>query len=1299
MTLLLTVLASLRLLSLDYAPQESVVTQFRPSLDLPSIQNPSVTYALFGACVGADDLAHVFYDLRVNHNGPPLHNITKLITQQRPEAYLKHVLGIAHKHSEQLGEPIFAPRLSQTQPNQFIESIVAGLRQGNPISVTFGNATVAKGVSLESIGMSNVRHRVTIYGADKVNGTWILRVADTNAPPGLVDDVRLQYDPAQKSFVEETNGRISGSWSQGDAIRTPVRDAQDYKTIITLAVQGKSYDEILSQSHTNPIDNLNDSHKSASIQRGPGGVLIKFDPSQFGNGIEESKLVAMQTRITEFLATNTQGALVIRPQPLAREICLVPLQDIRAHGTLGGLTRVLGFVRASNGSISLAGLREAGHESIPADILVVAMQSIYQRGSSPYISLDPDMRFFSELAQLSAGLVVPQITRVGGLDSSLQNSLFIKQMLEADYLMKRITLGAESPSIPGFRRWFDVLKTAPPGQYANRQWLSPLASPAGDVYIHRAGNAIAMLFESMVGVQAESQRLAHGGFEDAGSDPYSKESARQFTTHYAELAAVYPEFYRLYGVFDACKVCAAWRSLGIEASTLPGWLTVKPLQVSIPKSYVGLGPFSLGTGRGSVSGGAIADATVLWSSPVETSRLAPMLSGTGVRTAKVELPSVLPVAASSLAAFEAQSLMRSADEAYVEGRLPEALDSVDVVLELVPVYPKARLLRAQILAGLSRFPEALSDLGRILVDSRQASLRLLAEARIMRVQLNGISSEQPVDTSELRSLCREFGDDDILLMESISAFVCAQDYDGAIRALYQLADLSPSCPLLPVLDREIFALRLMNPKDAHRRMVLYSTLPIPILKAYLEMIAGSDLQDTIHTLGEIESGRLATPEGAFVKEQLQFLIADRTIVDALKQRPADLALAGRLIDQLVSDHPTWRTGPFLRVMHQAAIHAGFDETIGAMRSLAAIPREASDPLFDGLVTSTFGSKYPVTLLSLLNWLDISNTQDHATQWLQLATERAPESSKPFLLALAAEREVNFARFFLEDGQQGFAGSTEARLAMLNRITAPAAAMRDDDPAFVIALVLAAGAISKDVPHNADYVAVCRRALALAKHSIVGSMKEYSLFRAVAWKDASEMLGEESRAEGPPRSAAERKVLSDYDAQFGDHPPGLSLDQLRTLVKARDGILVSDRQARLATQKSILGRTAGEFGAWTANILEFILTVAQPESNVSRFVLEPLATRTPALKTTREFLQLQEHLDHFAPLSTAVATQLWGKVIGGVHTTSDGVAVTNLIEILQRQANEYSAANRKILTGCQAAIAARNAMGYLQNARP
>ena len=205
-------------------------------------------------------------------------------------------------------------------------------------------------------------------------------------------------------------------------------------------------------------------------------------------------------------------------------------------------------------------------------------------------------------------------------------------------------------------------------------WFSPRAIPIADSYICRKSGGTAVLFESHVQVLTDAEkREEEMGAAQSDVDKISVRSAQDLTSRFDELAAKYPKFQRLQGVFDVTKLCNAWRSLKVQPAGLDVWLTYKPTAITIPDTYAGIGPEETTDGKHLISGGATTKSKFKVASSVETDRLSVMLEASGPSTVEIELPSSISVEGASAIGFRLEARIAQAKTAMDHGRTEEAL--------------------------------------------------------------------------------------------------------------------------------------------------------------------------------------------------------------------------------------------------------------------------------------------------------------------------------------------------------------------------------------------------------------------------------------------------------------------------------------------------------------------------------------------------------------------------------------------------------------------------------------------------
>lgn len=155
---------------------------------------------------------------------------------------------------------------------------------------------------------------------------------------------------------------------------------------------------------------------------------------------------------------------------------------------------------------------------------VTALWAVYYSNEDPGISIDP----------IAPGAEKHLVRYIG----QVINTDLGRVMREADYLMKKWSVGTEDPKIAGFKSPLDY--AADQGMLSVGAWSRFWFVPK-DMQFRRADNVL--LFESgRMTVQTEYMFQGVG----AGADPANLKFAEFFTDHYEEIAEKYPVYAELY---------------------------------------------------------------------------------------------------------------------------------------------------------------------------------------------------------------------------------------------------------------------------------------------------------------------------------------------------------------------------------------------------------------------------------------------------------------------------------------------------------------------------------------------------------------------------------------------------------------------------------------------------------------------------------------------------------------------------------------------------------------------------------
>jgi hypothetical protein len=241
---------------------------------------------------------------------------------------------------------------------------------------------------------------------------------------------------------------------------------------------------------------------------------------------------------------------------------------------LGGISDVYGYVIDKNhDDIIIVGSRVVPFDSMSIDDLVVALRSSRTPNEPPSCSIDPRPEERYELQKLSVNLsnykddefvqdkilsnwqksLVYQTTRISGIP---KNCSFAKTLIDADYLMKKISNGDCRVPIRGFKSFSGMLARNDIEQtlYGNgsseqevwvRFWFVPNKS---EVFGYAAGTFIQ---NSSVKLLTEEQFwTASGELKDKGyANPFAEKFVREFSNHYFEAARAEPLYAKLQFLF------------------------------------------------------------------------------------------------------------------------------------------------------------------------------------------------------------------------------------------------------------------------------------------------------------------------------------------------------------------------------------------------------------------------------------------------------------------------------------------------------------------------------------------------------------------------------------------------------------------------------------------------------------------------------------------------------------------------------------------------------------------------------
>jgi len=688
-----------------------------------------------------------------------------------------------------------------------------------------------------------------------------------------------------------------------------------------------------------------------------GGVLIRFAPGTWESGASEAESRQLIDRVHRFLETTGTGGLVLRPREPRLDLHVVSLQWVLDSGApaLGRLTRVLGYVLDPVTGLHLVGLAEPDREPIPVDLLVVALRAIWKSGQWPFVSLDPTNA--DDLAQ-------PHAARIGGLSQDLEDTEFVRIMLEADYAMKRLDLGKDRPDIEGFHGWLDLSLAAEfeagAGPVYRRAWFAPLVSPVGDVFETRREGASALVFESQVQVLTETMKQV-GGYlvGTTRTEAVAAEAARLMTVHYEALEDYDPVFRGLRVVFDLAKLCALWRVRGMRDPRLDALAARTPARVDVPRRYAGL-VADVGGRPISISGGAITRSRVSAKTVVLTDRLTPLLDAVAARrgvgehsVGTIALPASLQIDPGQLASVSAEVLVTGAVADLTEGRPEIALARLDLALDLEPDLLAARAYRAVARLSAGQVELALEDVDHAVA----AEPRLLALRALLLAYMGDTAAAlRDAETAE-----RGAGFDETILTWVANARLLAFDLPGAERLAGRLLDVSPLDLQAYNLLAQLDAYHAMGRARAEQRIAERRRMPIPIGAAYgdgMNHLRRLESEEAVSAMRRCRTLALESTapavRAAYMPERcglgLAVALTMRAGLIERRDRDASRRLAAEAageMDAMIAEHPQWPSLMLVKGLAGTEGQMPVAETLALLHRALALG-SAADPLMSDL---------------------------------------------------------------------------------------------------------------------------------------------------------------------------------------------------------------------------------------------------------------------------------------------------------------------------------------------------------------
>ncbi|MDP7017515.1 MAG: hypothetical protein QGG36_17060 [Pirellulaceae bacterium] len=831
-------------------------TNFKPSRDMLDVANTpgKARRTENGSCDGITELsiAHFFAS-----KGAPVRSLA----DEGREIKRVFVSDLERHETKSLGRPLTAAERRAALPDWekkariYLERVT---NQAQAISQSSGNhyyvqdgRYIAKGVS-EQLTKTNMPQRIQLvqrkngitrlhtmiaYDVTNDGGDIELSVGDPDFPQR--DDLRLVYETATGKWVYHGGGANPIVFNRGDVMR---RKGDERATANSSPFPVKPFQQLLraaKQSNPNAIDpearirsvqaTFQKPQRSRSKFSEPpsplspgrlvvaadpkvGGVLIRFDPAIWEDMSDDDRR-KISAAMDSVLRGESRG-LVYRAGPASETFVRVSLRELLESNspTLGNLTRVRGYILRDD-DIVLLGRAEPGKPAVSLDFLTVAMNVMDASGRGPYISLDPDPWNYA----------APHRLRIGNVDEAWRKSDFIAAMVEADYLMKQISLGEVESGVPGFESYVDLAARYPrtAGSHPTRSWLTPAPSQPGDIQTARG----VTLFDTDVIVLSERMKRAGDALASSTADnSLGDREAASFSLHYRDIEQIHTSFYRLHQVLDVCHLATIWKMQKIDREVLTALSERDVKEVEIPDQFAGIGPKQVALVDKApllVAGGSVIRVRISPNAIVESESVGRLLTENTL--------SRQPVRELTANVFP-ELLITQAGEDFLRGEMKSCVERTTMALEQEPELWHGYAQRGMALYQMGRVEEALQDFDRAVQGSQEL---LVARAGI---RLYAGDADGAMEDAE--RAVELFPDEPIAWHTLATVRLHALDWAGAARALEEVFARSPFDEHAIGVVNQLKMYRRMDAAAAERRLRELRSVPLP-LTAALQSISGS----------------------------------------------------------------------------------------------------------------------------------------------------------------------------------------------------------------------------------------------------------------------------------------------------------------------------------------------------------------------------------------------------------------------------------------------------------------------------
>lgn len=238
------------------------------------------------------------------------------------------------------------------------------------------------------------------------------------------------------------------------------------------------------------LGNPNEGIFGLGLKLGP--LTVNIDPAKWAHRFQEmapemAKAGAKKIGgVTLAVDADAMTAAIANdadpPERFLQNRELVSLKALAASGaaTLGDLNDLQGvLVDEKNQDVLLVGSHNDALPALSSDVLATLARSVYEADLHPYISIDPQ----------SGDLSLPHRARIGDVPQDLRSSELVKDMLTADYSMKRIQIGDKK--LEGIPELIDLIDTNQSIQFGavGRFWINPRPLTPGDVKLAKGSDS------------------------------------------------------------------------------------------------------------------------------------------------------------------------------------------------------------------------------------------------------------------------------------------------------------------------------------------------------------------------------------------------------------------------------------------------------------------------------------------------------------------------------------------------------------------------------------------------------------------------------------------------------------------------------------------------------------------------------------------------------------------------------------------------------------------------------------------